>query len=326
MEIKFGFDPEVFFRNPTTGQFVSVHNIVPGTKAEPHKIDDDISVQVDGLSCEFNTRPTTDKAEAVKLLMKGLNIIENTYCKPNGLEMVITPVADFSKEYLDSLPDSVKELGCEPDYNAWTGKVNPRPDGAVTFRTGSGHIHIGFTEGEDTSNQDFINECCVITKELDFVVGFQSLAWDENFQRRDLYGKPGAFRPKPYGLEYRVLSNAFLVQDYKDYTTKDFNPEKTLTFEILFQIERMINYMSSNKYESPSPAHQEVLEGFMRENPVIYKNKKYGDYMRSSEWADWVIYNIENKADNRIDENGPIAVRSYPLYSRRRNVSLPFAA
>jgi hypothetical protein len=34
--------------------------------------------------------------------------------------------------------------------------------------------------------------------------------WDKDKERRKLYGKPGAFRPKPYGCEYRVLSNAWV--------------------------------------------------------------------------------------------------------------------
>jgi hypothetical protein len=34
--------------------------------------------------------------------------------------------------------------------------------------------------------------------------------WDKDTERRKLYGKPGAFRPKPYGCEYRVLSNAWV--------------------------------------------------------------------------------------------------------------------
>ena len=46
---------------------------------------------------------------------------------------------------------------------------------------------------------------------LDMYLGLPSLIWDRDTKRRSLYGDFGAFRPKPYGLEYRVLSNAWLA-------------------------------------------------------------------------------------------------------------------
>jgi hypothetical protein len=39
--------------------------------------------------------------------------------------------------------------------------------------------------------------------------------WDSDKKRRELYGALGAYRPKSYGVEYRVLSNAWLESKEK---------------------------------------------------------------------------------------------------------------
>ncbi len=52
--------------------------------------------------------------------------------------------------------------------------------------------------------------CCQLVKQLDYFLGIPSLLLDKDEERRHLYGKAGAFRPKPYGVEYRVLSNFWL--------------------------------------------------------------------------------------------------------------------
>jgi len=49
-----------------------------------------------------------------------------------------------------------------------------------------------------------------LTKTLDVYLGAVSLLWDQEDRRRELYGAAGAFRPKPYGMEYRVLSNKWI--------------------------------------------------------------------------------------------------------------------
>ena len=48
---------------------------------------------------------------------------------------------------------------------------------------------------------------------MDFFLGLPSLAYDNDKLRREMYGKAGCYRPKPYGVEYRTLSNAWLKSE-----------------------------------------------------------------------------------------------------------------
>jgi hypothetical protein len=50
-------------------------------------------------------------------------------------------------------------------------------------------------------------------KQLDCYLGLSSLMYDTDTKRRAMYGAAGAFRPKSYGVEYRVLSNAWLLSE-----------------------------------------------------------------------------------------------------------------
>jgi len=124
--------------------------------------------------------------------------------------MVLDPVAEFGAEYIAAQPEEAKELGCDPDYNAWGDCVNPKPDGDVSFRTASGHVHIGWTEGEDITDDAHHNMAKAVVKQLDFFLGLPSLLFDADTKRRDMYGKAGAYRCKSYGVEYRVLSNVWV--------------------------------------------------------------------------------------------------------------------
>jgi hypothetical protein len=55
--------------------------------------------------------------------------------------------------------------------------------------------------------------CATLVKQLDSYLGLPSLLFDRDTLRRKMYGQAGAFRPKPYGVEYRVLSNAWLLNE-----------------------------------------------------------------------------------------------------------------
>lgn len=212
--ILIGCDPELFLRDPDTGAFISGHNVLPGNKAEPYKVNCG-AVQIDGTALEFNTDPAASCDEFlwnVQTVMDQMQAMAGA-----GANIVATPVAEYDPEYFKTIPWKALELGCSPDFNAWTYDANPMPDGDVTFRTGSGHIHIGWGEFDAESEEHFENVCKVM-RQMDYYVGIATLLWDTDSRRRDLYGKAGAFRAKSYGGEYRVPSNRWLNSD----TTRRF--------------------------------------------------------------------------------------------------------
>ena len=207
-QILIGADPELFMRSPNTGEFVSAHDRVPGTKYKPFKVPFG-AIQVDGTALEFNIDPAKTVEEFVHNIQAVRQTLENYV---PGYNVVAEPVAMYDLDYFCwEVPASAQELGCEPDYNGWTRDVNPRPDpGDKPMRTASGHIHIGWGEGFDIKDPGYFDYCCRVARQMDYILGIHSLIWDKDPTRRQLYGKAGAFRPKSYGIEYRVLSNRWL--------------------------------------------------------------------------------------------------------------------
>lgn len=203
-----GSDPETFL---TIGDsFVSAHDVIPGTKYEPFFVPHG-AIQVDGVAAEFNTFPTNDVSVWVKNHQAVMSAMKPFLMqKDERLAITIQPTAWFDQDYWNSLPDEVKVLGCTPDYNAYTGGENDPPETELPFRTGGGHVHIGWGSGFDPSDPKHFEECRRIVRQLDATLYPASLAWDSDEERRSLYGKVGAFRPKSYGVEYRPLSNKWV--------------------------------------------------------------------------------------------------------------------
>lgn len=211
IQFTLGCDPELFLTKKD-GSPLSALGIVPGTKKEPSPVDCG-AIQVDGMAAEFNTDPVSlDDFDAfntnVVRVMKSLETKIKSVDPDARIKLV--PTMDFGKEFLDAQPDEAKELGCDPDYSAYTMEENPRPDGERTFRTGAGHIHIGWGAGIPADNPEHMAICAGFVKMLDATVGLFMTYIDRDPRRRELYGKAGAFRPKSYGVEYRTPSNVWL--------------------------------------------------------------------------------------------------------------------
>ena len=207
----FGCDPEMFVKD-AEDNLVSAAGLLPGTKTEPHKVERG-TVQVDGMAAEIGIDPTDnfkDFNDSIVAVMRQLKAL-----LPKGYGLVLEPAVRFSQSVMDAQPDTAKVLGCDPDYNAWTGEINPYPDtiDEPLLRTASGHVHVGWLEGDDlmpVTDELHNIHCRDLVKQLDWFLGAWSVKKDPDVLRRKLYGKAGAFRPKPYGAEYRVLSNFWL--------------------------------------------------------------------------------------------------------------------
>lgn len=223
-----GSDPEVAVRHKASGNFICPHKLIGGTKRRPVPLGDEgNTIQLDGFAAELGIPPCHTREEFVHQHKAALRDLNRELGR--SYEVVITPTANFSKKEIDNAPEECKELGCDPDYNAYVsvkgedGKValpafpetNPRPSAeGVLFRTFGGHVHVGWNDtpgNEDTP--EHIEACRLLTVAMDYYLGAVSTICDPDAKRRELYGKAGAFRPKPYGMEYRSMSNWWLRDD-----------------------------------------------------------------------------------------------------------------
>lgn len=205
-----GCDPEFFLIDREKGQYCSAHDLVPGSKDKPHILKYG-AVQVDGTAVEFNTDPAHSEDEFVHNVTEVMAQIRAMI--PKRYDFHFRPFVKYAAPYFKSLPREAIELGCNPDYNAYTFDKNPSPNADQTTRTASGHIHLGWDRDTTEITREHIVFCGRLSRNLDVTLGIPSLGWDRDNVRRKLYGKAGAYRPKPYGVEYRTLSNVWITDE-----------------------------------------------------------------------------------------------------------------
>ena len=205
MEFSIGCDPELFVADENGPR--SIIGKIGGTKLEslPMPIGDGFAVQEDNVALEFNIPASRSKAEFVGNIYKAVNFLEGVVKQGYGFHFDRRSAISFPETELDDPAAFV--FGCDPDFDAWTGGVNPSPAAEDKFlRSAGGHVHIGFDV--DAVDRAKVIRCC------DLRLGVASVLMDSGELRKQLYGKRGAYRPKPFGAEYRTLSN-FWVFDEK---------------------------------------------------------------------------------------------------------------
>lgn len=200
MKISIGADPELFVVN-INKKFISSIGKFGGTKKMPKSIGHGCFVQEDNVALEFNIPPSESKEKFVASINYALEELHKR-ARALNFDLAIVPSANFEKDQLRS--PAAKEFGCEPDNNAWTLMENQRPKcDDKSLRSAGGHVHVGHKGFAPFD----------IARAMDLFLGVPSVSLDPDLKRRQLYGKAGAYRIKPYGMEYRTLSNFWLKTD-----------------------------------------------------------------------------------------------------------------
>ncbi len=177
----------------------SAIGLVGGSKKFPSKCNLG-ALQEDNVLAEINIHPATTPeqwenniTEVVKELQRRVS--------PDDVSISTLASAMYGEDQL-STPEA-QEFGCDPDMCAWEKRVNKfvRLTGKLkNLRSAGGHVHIGIPNLTDIEKFNLI-------KVMDTFIGLQTVILDTDKQRKKLYGKAGAMRFKPYGVEWRVPSN-----------------------------------------------------------------------------------------------------------------------
>ncbi len=231
-----GCDPEFFFADKKG-------NIVGSEKVLTKNDKIDRGLVIDGVQAELNPG-----ASYCRQLLAG-NISSCFRClrdalRNRGIDVTvkIDSLVDISRRELDSLSEGCQVFGCDPSTNIYnegenktsTIKVDPKQ---YLKRSAGGHIHLGnayvnyldkkYAQTDPDIDPSYLRyhelakriESALKSKPdimvaiLDITVGNTCVLLDRsagNVERRENYGRAGEYRLKPYGIEYRTLSNFWL--------------------------------------------------------------------------------------------------------------------
>lgn len=208
--LKVGTDCELFVAR--NGEVIPIIGLLGGTKDAPIPVlgGQGFAVQEDNVLAEFNVPPADNEKEFAENVGKMMGYL-NHWAKEKDLNLIVKASHNFPLEKLQH-PQALT-FGCEPDFDVWMRRPNPKPvcpKEMQGLRTAGGHIHVSFTEDGNPEYSPQIEDIEVLVRMMDFYLGAPSYFMDQDRDRTKLYGKPGAFRFKDYGFEYRTLSNFWL--------------------------------------------------------------------------------------------------------------------
>lgn len=230
-DIMMGCDPEFFFADKN-GKVVGSEKVLTKSDNRDH------GLVIDGVQAELNPAPSFCRELLASNIQGCFRDLRNVLQR-RGIDVAVKvdSLVDITQAELDSLSEESKVFGCDPSTNIYEGgeskiKVDPKK---YLKRSAGGHIHLGnsFKQYLDKKYEVYPSDKAlenfhkvalridqalkkspdIMVSVLDIIVGNTCVLMDRskgNKERRANYGRAGEYRVKPYGLEYRSLSNFWL--------------------------------------------------------------------------------------------------------------------
>lgn len=213
-KILIGADPELCIFDGRTGQPVPAWEVTSGLKRGDKEglvmpQVPGLNMHADGVALEFNFDPVVPTNFQSAVSFSTAAIAEHVQKKNKNYRLSYQgAITGYNAKALAH--PLANEMGCDEDFSAyadnprtarnvsgWKAEIEKIATGVKFF---GGHIHVGYDKSKCPPWAAARLMDLFITMPL---VGHDPLGGI----RGKFYGAPGSYRPKPYGVEYRSLSN-----------------------------------------------------------------------------------------------------------------------
>lgn len=222
VSVMYGSDPEGFFEK--AGRIIGSEKVIPKegiSFLSTYGIRQNPEVVIDGIQFEMHPAPAATTwglgagvGSCFRTLRERLRDYPGTSINYKGL-------VEVTREEIDALSDESQVLGCQPSKNAYRDRPILVDGKTYLKRSAGGHLHFDLTKLPKIFGPE-VDERRHLVIVVDTLVGNQAVLLDQQggmAERRENYGRAGEYRDdKPYGVEYRTLSNFWI----RNFALMDF--------------------------------------------------------------------------------------------------------
>lgn len=209
VEMLIGMDAEFFLLN-SKHEYIAAARVIPGLKEKPFVLENGVC-HPDGLSLEVGSPPAKTPEGMITSLFNVLQEVKTKYLDPVGCTIADTP--EVKVHQVKGVQPEDLAFGCGVEFDVNSRTMVKQVSTTNQDRRYSGfHIHLGFTQDQESNVFTYKDMSRLVT------------ALDELFRRYNLgtldrratqYGGYGAFRVKPYGIEYRMMDCSVITNEGK---------------------------------------------------------------------------------------------------------------